>query len=376
MAKHMWILLACLVSAAGQAATKDTTQWRCRNRKLSCKKWAADNQCTANYPFMAEGVAPHPRAHGTRHTQRSTARDTSQRTGTALDRHSLVPAHATPRHTTNQPCTVASCMVLTVVPCVVSAECPAACDLCTNAGLAATPAPFELDYVCRGKLQHVPARLEDASHAPDGCGFHCRDNMTSVCAREAARDACKTQPDVMRVQCPATCGVCKALGLRVSTEEEYCKPFCEDAEKQAAQCAGWAASGECIKNFPFMSQMCGRSCGLCGAVESAEEPAAAAAATKKKGKKGKKKAAKPGAAAPDAEAAQPAAEGEEPAGRGSGSGGGDSGGGDSGGGDSGGGDAAKPGKRGFVGGMKAALGKVGDAFKGKKADETASKAEL
>ena len=142
------------------------------------------------------------------------------------------------------------------------AECPAACDLCTNAGLAATPAPFELDYVCRGKLQPVPAGLEDASHAPDGCGFHCRDNMTSVCAREAARDACKTQPELMRVQCPASCGVCKALGMRVSTEEDYGKPSCEDDEKQAAQCAGWAESGECVKNFPFMSQMCGRSCGL------------------------------------------------------------------------------------------------------------------
>ena len=236
---------------------------------------------------------------------------------------------------------------------MVSAECPAACNLCTNAGLAATPAPFELDYVCRGKLQPVPARLEDASHAPDGCGFHCRDNMTSVCVREAARDACKTQPEVMRVQCPATCGVCKALGLRVSTEEEYSKPFCEDGEKQAAQCAGWAASGECVKNFGFMSQMCGRSCGLCGAAETAEEPGAAVAATKKKGKKGKKKAAKPDAAAPEAEAAQPAAED-----------------------DSGGDDGAKPGKRGFVGGMKAAMGKVGDAFKGKKADKTASKAEL
>ena len=52
-------------------------------------------------------------------------------------------------------------------------------------------------------------------------------------------------------------------------------------------------------------------------------------------------------------------------------------GGGGGGGDGGdGGDAAKPGKRGFVGGMKAALGKVGDAFKGKKAEKTASKAEL
>ena len=77
---------------------------------------------------------------------------------------------------------------------LLSAECPAACDLCTNAGLVATPAPFELDYVCRGKLQPVPAQLEEAAHAPDGCGFKCRDNMTSVCAQEAGRDACKARP--------------------------------------------------------------------------------------------------------------------------------------------------------------------------------------
>ena len=54
MPKTVCVLLACLVLAAGQAAKRDTTQWRCRNRKLSCKRWAADNQCTANYPFMEE----------------------------------------------------------------------------------------------------------------------------------------------------------------------------------------------------------------------------------------------------------------------------------------------------------------------------------
>ena len=55
------------------------------------------------------------------------------------------------------------------------AECPAACDLCTNAGLAATPAPFELDYVCRGKLQPVPAEANSHRAMPDlaeiGSGF-------------------------------------------------------------------------------------------------------------------------------------------------------------------------------------------------------------
>ena len=75
MPKTVCLLLACLVLAAGQAATRDTTQWRCRNRKLSCKRWAADNQCTANYPFMAEGVLHHHlRAHGTRHTAHAAAR--------------------------------------------------------------------------------------------------------------------------------------------------------------------------------------------------------------------------------------------------------------------------------------------------------------
>ena len=41
--------------------------------------------------------------------------------------------------------------------------------------------------------------------------------------------------------------------MRVSTEAEYPKPSCDDAEQPPA-CAGWAASGECVKNFPFMSQ--------------------------------------------------------------------------------------------------------------------------
>ena len=75
MPKTVCVLLACLVLAAGQAAKRDTTQWRCRNRKLSCKRWAADNQCTANYPFMAEGALHHHlRAHGTRHTAHAAAR--------------------------------------------------------------------------------------------------------------------------------------------------------------------------------------------------------------------------------------------------------------------------------------------------------------
>ena len=100
MPKTVCLVLACLVLAAGQAATRDTTQWRCRNRKLSCKRWAADNQCTANYPFMAEGAlhfaGTRHTAHGTRSgARRATRRKPAHRpeprcrrsTGTPLDRH-------------------------------------------------------------------------------------------------------------------------------------------------------------------------------------------------------------------------------------------------------------------------------------------------
>ena len=79
MPKTVCVLLACLVLAAGQAATRDTTQWRCRNRKLSCKRWAADNQCTANYPFMAEGVLHFAGTRHTAHGTRSGARRATRR---------------------------------------------------------------------------------------------------------------------------------------------------------------------------------------------------------------------------------------------------------------------------------------------------------
>ena len=95
------------------------------------------------------------------------------------------------------------------------AECPAACNLCTNAGLAATPAAFELDYVCRGKLQPFPAQLQEAAHTPDGCDFHCRDNMT-VCVQEAARDACKAS-------CRPSYTACRTLARQSNGQPHACR---------------------------------------------------------------------------------------------------------------------------------------------------------
>ena len=380
------LLCSCvlLVSVAGQAGKG--TKWRCRNRKMGCAQWAKENQCTANYGFMAEGArTPHA----------------GPPTSPPLHNRTLTCSHLGP----------------TAV-----AECAAACDLCENAGLAPTPAPFELDYVCNGKLASLPKHVSEPSQTPEGCNFHCRDNMTDLCARMAAPpfDGCTAHAAVMRKQCPETCGVCKALSMRVATAADYAKPACADTDEHKDACAGWASSGECVKNFGFMSASCGKSCGLCGDAPAAPEaasvaspaPATTATATdgvaRKKCKKGKagakcRKAAKKAAAAaaaatggaeatPAEEEAAPAEEDEEETVASGGGGAIPSGGGGS--------IPSEPTQAtpaasaseaapseakqekakggGFMSGVKKAMGKVGDAIKGKKGekDKEAPKAEL
>ena len=271
--------------------------------------------------------------------------------------------------------------------------------------------------MCSGKLQSLPKHVTEPSQVPEGCGFHCRDNMTDVCARMAALDGCTTHAAVMRKQCPETCGVCKALGMRVSTVADYAKPVCEDVEEHKTSCPGWAASGECVKNHGFMAVSCGKSCGLCGAAPAATSTASGGGAKKKckKGKKGAKcrkerakaAAAAAAAAAGGADAAatpagaaaeeeeeeeeEPAAEAEEPAAaeeeeKVAASGGGGS-------------IPSEPTEEatpaapvsesapseakkekekggGFMSGVKKAMGKVGDAIKGKKGGKEEPKAEL
>ena len=84
-----------------------------------------------------------------------------------------------------------------------------------------TPAVFELDYVCKGRVQrYTSTEPFDAKDLPDGCSFRCRDNMTAVCRKEADASAC-TDPElagVMRSQCAGSCGVCTGLGLVAEAE--------------------------------------------------------------------------------------------------------------------------------------------------------------
>ena len=94
-------------------------------------------------------------------------------------------------------------------------SCPAACGYCENAGLLATPSPFQLDFVCDEQLARVPDGLSvKPGDMPSGCEFRCRDNMTS-CEALAAEGACedKKRAKVVRFQCPRSCGVCKALEI-------------------------------------------------------------------------------------------------------------------------------------------------------------------
>ena len=127
-----------------------------------------------------------------------------------------------------------------------------------------TPAVFELDYVCKGRVRQGYTSTEpfDEKDLPDGCSFRCRDNMTTVCRKEADAGAC-TDPKlagVMRSQCAGSCGVCTGLGLVAEAESAYKRRRCADTNEM---CEGWAETGECVRNWAYMSRSCASSCGAC-----------------------------------------------------------------------------------------------------------------
>eukprot|EP00965_Chrysotila_dentata_P108593 3587187-Pleurochrysis_carterae.AAC.3 len=100
----------------------------------------------------------------------------------------------------------------------------------------------------------------------------------TACSSAAASGACESSAELMRFQCPASCGVCKGLRMEAATSETYPKYPCtvdtgDDPEHQA-NCPSWVAANECVKNFGFMSKSCEESCGLC----STSAPRLAAAA--------------------------------------------------------------------------------------------------
>ena len=181
-------------------------------------------------------------------------------------------------------------------------KCPSACGYCEAAGFLPTPSPFQLDFVCNGQLSIAPKQItgQHDERMPDGCGFACRDNMTT-CA--AMQDLCTKHPETMRFQCPETCGVCKGIGIVGGGYPKHvCRLETGDAPENAEHCGGWASSGEvrraslesrqahahgrelpvrglpcsashespcatfrsqCANNFGFMRMNCEKSCGLC-----------------------------------------------------------------------------------------------------------------
>jgi len=213
--------------------------FRCRDRDPKCEEWAGRGECSSNHDFMAE-------------------------------------------------------------------SCPNACEYCENGGLMPTPSPFQLDLVCKDQLAINSGAYKGgaADDLPSNCEFRCRDNMTeSICAKATAEGKCqdKAVAKAVRKQCPASCGVCKALGMATATP--YPKGACREAEGNSAEheasCAAWAEAGECFNNFGFMSISCEAACGLCEVGGATPEtpakinsPPRPPRKTKSKGGKKKKKVKK------------------------------------------------------------------------------------
>jgi len=180
-------------------------------------------------------------------------------------------------------------------------SCPVSCGMCENAKLKPTPAVFQMDFVCKGRLAKPPKSYKGtpADDPPDGCAFHCRDKLpTPMCKEQAATGACKEYASTMRFNCASTCGVCKGIGMANVSRDELPLPACEkkDEDGEAASCPAWAEKGECVKNFDYMKSSCTKACGLCAedgqevvAMEAALKPPSPPRTPKKK--KGKKKKA-------------------------------------------------------------------------------------
>jgi len=190
-----------LVSAAFTAAAPASEgKFRCRDRDPMCSDWNTRGECANNYAFMAE-------------------------------------------------------------------TCPRSCGMCEESGFLPTPAPFQLDFVCKDQLSIAPKTFKSQNDEgiPEGCTFRCRDNMTEICTKAAAEGLCDKEAATMRFQCPQTCGVCKGLGLAGGGPypKHACRLETGDDPEHESSCGNWAASGECVKNFGFMSLSCEKSCGLC-----------------------------------------------------------------------------------------------------------------
>ncbi|KAL1508487.1 hypothetical protein AB1Y20_004588 [Prymnesium parvum] len=145
-------------------------------------------------------------------------------------------------------------------------KCPVSCDACENANLLPTPAPFEFDFACNGKLAIAPESFKGTpeDEAPQSCAFLCADKMSAeVCKSAADAGSCtaKKHAKTMRFSCAATCGVCAGLEMAAA---DRIVPKCASGDKdQGGSCETWAKQGECVNNHGYMKESCQRACGIC-----------------------------------------------------------------------------------------------------------------
>lgn len=144
--------------------------------------------------------------------------------------------------------------------------------MCENAKLKPTPAKYQMDFVCNGKLTLPPQMENPADGVPQGCGFYCRDKLPAeMCEGQAKLGACESHAKTMRFQCASTCGVCKGIGMASVPHDALPRPRC-GAKEEKVECRGWAEIGECVKNFDYMKSNCELACGFCAADGQAPLP--------------------------------------------------------------------------------------------------------
>jgi len=92
----------------------------------------------------------------------------------------------------------------------------------------------------------------DEQRQPAACSDDAE--VAAECAMWAAQGECGTNPDYMLDHCAKSCDNCPP-----STGND---PPCVDRDKSGA-CAHWASAGECEKNPSFMKIRCAASCNTC-----------------------------------------------------------------------------------------------------------------
>lgn len=193
----------------------------CVDADSTCDAWHQSGECTRNRDFMARECA---RSCGLCAAGAATPK--SQPTADCFDANADCPGW------------------------VVAGECEA------NLGF--------MRENCRLSCRICPglAAVGDAVESATGGGAPLCADETRDCAIWMKAGECHSNRDFMLESCRRSCGFCDgaAGGAEGSAQAVMAGAVCVDTK---AECATWAAGGQCAKNGDWMRLHCKRACGLC-----------------------------------------------------------------------------------------------------------------